>query len=129
MKDPEKRLLVNLENSCNVKSAEAIVALSTLPTALEEAAIWPAHYQRYYSRKPIITAPMVWGVRGWAAGLWESQQNILCHRDRVDVWSAPKVVLQSLSDVHLAWMAYLDGISTRQRCLVSSFPFFSNNGA
>lgn len=28
MNDPEQRLLVNLENSCNVKSAEAIVAVS-----------------------------------------------------------------------------------------------------
>lgn len=56
MNEPEQRLLVNLENACNAKSAEAIVALSTLPAALAEAAAWPAHYQCCYSRKPIVTA-------------------------------------------------------------------------
>lgn len=89
MNDPKQRLLVNLENSCNVKSAEAIVTLSMLPAGLGEAAAWPAHCQCYYSCKPRHHSPVVWGVRGWAAGLWESQWDSLCHRCRVDAWSVP----------------------------------------
>lgn len=135
MNDPEQRLLVNLENSCNVKSAEATVALSTLPAALEEAATWPAHYQHYYSRKPIVTAL-------WSGVLESGLQGSSGSHNRTTFvteaewmhglrlkwcWEASLVLLKP--STYAAWMAYLDGIFTRQRHPVSSFPFFSNNGA
>lgn len=37
-------------------------------------------------------------------------------------------VLGTLSDI-CVWMVCLDGISTWQRCLQSSFPFIPDNGA
>lgn len=74
------------------------MALSTLPAALAEAAAWPAHYQCYYSRKPIaVIAP-------WSGVLEARLQGFGSHNGTAFVTgaeSAPKVVTGSISDIHL----------------------------
>jgi hypothetical protein len=60
------------------------VALSTLPAALAEAAAWPAHYQCYYSHKPVvIIAPRSGVLEAGLQGFGSHNGTSLCHRSRV----------------------------------------------